>query len=514
MKALPRDGDTRDTYPTSSQMDGAKDAVQAVVTGIERGEFFLALEPQLDLTTSEVVGFEGLARWAHPQLGECAPASFLGLLEAAGQSKALTLSLFRRLLLVRRQLRAHGFEGSLSLNISQGVFEDPQLADGFLEIAHACQEVIAGIVLEVTEADAMLDVPAAARTARALVKAGFELSIDDFWTGYSSMDKAQLGNFNEVKMDRSLVRLLDEDKIALAGAASILAFASNLGWRCVAEGIEDEAVLEKLTALGVRIGQGYLYSRPIAEDAVVDWWRDHARRRQPPSPPIRRPAQLEASELADWSQRAYPVWIFDLDKQAMVWANTTALHFWRAESREELYSRSFRDMTPAALNRLKAYRTRLVVTERIAERWVLYPAGEPRPAYCVMQARSAEDGNLLMVVEAHEGFDDMDSGGMGAAYARNTSALCLMTTETGAITWRNTAAEVQLGFQRAHLRDLISEPHLADSLMTEVSTQREINMNLRCKTLTGLKDYRAGARMVPCVHSGHPSMLLTMVGNG
>lgn len=103
---------------------------------------------------------------------------------------------------------------------------------------------------------------------------------------------------------------------------------------------------------------------------------------------------------------------------------------------------------------------------------------------------------------------------MGSAFARYTSALCLMTTESGEVTWRNTAAEVQLGVQRAHLRELISEPHLADSLITEASAQREINMNLRCKTLTGLRDFRAGARMVPCVHSGHPSILLTMIANG
>jgi len=152
-----------------------------------------------------------------------------------------------------------------------------------------------------------------------------------------------------------------------------------------------------------------------------------------------------------------------------------------------------------------------LVNERVAERWVLYPGDEPRPAYCVMQARSAENGNLVMVVEAYEGFDDMDSGGMGAEYVRNTSAVCLMASGDGVITWRNPAAEVQFGIQRDHIRDIVSEPHLADSLMTEVIAQREVNMGLRCRTLTGLKYFRAGARLVPCVHSGHPSVLLTMV---
>lgn len=436
-----------------------------VIQAFRRGEFRLALEPQIDLRTRQLLGFECLARWQHPRDGLLPPVQFLQQIETAGLMTGLTLYVLERALHVRRQLRDAGFQGRLSINISSSSLLDWTLSSAVADLARRTGEDLRGIVFELVESAATVNEPIAADTLIELIAQGLELSLDDFWTGYSSLEKPNLDRFCEVKVDRQLTAKLQEDRVALSGISSIANFARNLDWRCIAEGIESRETIEHLLDLGITIGQGYFFARPIREEEVAQWYRDstqegclHAQLwdvHLGPAPlPIFDPPQqqiLTASRT--------PIWAFNIDRLRMEWANPSAVSFWLADSERELLARDFRsDMSTTARERLGAVKSRLRHGHGMTEQWTLFPRDMPKPALCFIEGRRSETGDFLMLVKAFEGFAASSSGLHENLLAHAAPIPILTTSDTGAIRWRNALAVQTFGPQCARFPALFLDP--------------------------------------------------------
>jgi EAL domain-containing protein (putative c-di-GMP-specific phosphodiesterase class I) len=225
----------------------------------------LHYQPLVALSTGDLVGFEALVRWEHPERGLVPPDAFLPLAEASG----LIVPIGRWVLgEATRQLAAWTAEGSASsslvvhVNLSARELAEPDLVQA---IASAVEQ--AGIdphrlCIEVTETGLIEDFERSAATLAALRELGVGMALDDFGTGYSSLSYLERFPVGQLKLDRSFVRGLDgQSKQAIVSAVATMAAALHLP--AVAEGIETQEQLEQLRGLGYTLGQGYLFGRPL-----------------------------------------------------------------------------------------------------------------------------------------------------------------------------------------------------------------------------------------------------------
>ena len=249
--------------------------------GLERSELFLQHQPQVDVLTGAVVGFESLVRWRHPTRGVVMPDEFLPVVENTGLITPLTLTVLDLALEAVASWRAAGHDVSVAVNLSVRHLTDLGLP---LQIADALDKhrlPPSALVLEVTETLIMSDPVRATEVLRLLRDLGVGLAVDDFGTGYSSLAYLRRLDVHELKIDRSFVRHITEDEGDAVIVRSTIDLGRNLGLRLVAEGVEDEATLDLLRSWGCPVAQGYLFSRPLDGDAVLPWLAAHGRRLVP-----------------------------------------------------------------------------------------------------------------------------------------------------------------------------------------------------------------------------------------
>jgi diguanylate cyclase (GGDEF)-like protein len=234
--------------------------------GIERDQFVLHYQPQVDLRTMRVQAVEALARWNHPERGLLAPAEFLPFAEESG----LIVPLGRRLLRQAcGQLKA--WKGSLpsaprlALNVSA---REVQRSDVCGEVKRAAAE--AGLApsyleIEFTETAVLADPQRAAEVAAGLREIGATVALDDFGTGYSALTHLRELPIDCVKIDRSFVGSRLKDRSASAILVAVTHLAHDLGMQVVAEGVETEAQLDFVRAVGCDGAQGYQVARPLPD---------------------------------------------------------------------------------------------------------------------------------------------------------------------------------------------------------------------------------------------------------
>lgn len=235
----------------------------AMRQAIEDGEFCLYYQPQVELQTGKLAGFEALVRWNRPERGMVPPGEFIRVAEETG----LILPLGRWVLRMSlEQLSEWKGDYTMSVNLSAKQFVDPELP-GYIAAVLAATGVDAKqLHLEVTESMVAED-PAMAQTIlRQLEALGVGLEIDDFGTGYSSLSQLHRLPFDTLKIDRSFVEEMHNEGDRIVD--SILKLAASLGISVVTEGIETREQWEKLANMGCRYGQGYFFARPLpAEEA-------------------------------------------------------------------------------------------------------------------------------------------------------------------------------------------------------------------------------------------------------
>ncbi|MGA8530274.1 MAG: GGDEF and EAL domain-containing protein [Acidobacteriaceae bacterium] len=240
---------------------------------IQGGELRLHYQPEVDLQTGRIVGFEALVRWQHARRGLLPPGEFIPMAEETGLILPLgdwgLEEACRQMVAWQKSGSTAMQEARISVNLSARQFDQPGLAERVGQVLEKTGLPAASLRLEVTESSVLSDGAPALETMRALGRLGVGLHVDDFGTGYSSLDYLHKFPFDTLKIDRSFVEGIVCDHESRLIVSSILELARSFGMDVVAEGIEDAEQLEELKTMGCPCGQGYYFARPM-EAAAID----------------------------------------------------------------------------------------------------------------------------------------------------------------------------------------------------------------------------------------------------
>jgi EAL domain-containing protein (putative c-di-GMP-specific phosphodiesterase class I) len=248
----------------------------ALRNALERDEFVLHYQPQVDLKSGRIVGMEALIRWQHPDMGMVAPSRFIGVAEETGLIVPIGAWVLRAACLQNKAWQDAGL-GRLrvAVNLSARQFGAPKLLAEMRAaltdsgLAPECLEI------ELTESLFMSDVDQAVDLMHAMKALGVNLSIDDFGTGYSSLSYLSRFPIDVLKIDRSFVADITRDANDAAIVDSIIALAHNLKLAVIAEGVETAEQLDYLRRHGCDEMQGYYFSRPLAAPAFAALLQAH-----------------------------------------------------------------------------------------------------------------------------------------------------------------------------------------------------------------------------------------------
>jgi len=242
---------------------------------LERNELRLYYQPKVNVASGAITATEALLRWQHPRLGLVSPGQFIGIAEESGLIVPIGDWVIEE---ACRQGSRWAQEGLAGFTIAVNVSSYQVSGDRLLGIVrHALETACyhnASLVLELTESMLMRNPEQSLRLLGALKEIGPQLSIDDFGTGYSSLSYLKRFPLDELKIDRSFVSGIPEDETDVSIVRAILALAESLGLKTVAEGVETQAQLDALRALGCDTYQGYFCSVPLPPDEFAKLVRD------------------------------------------------------------------------------------------------------------------------------------------------------------------------------------------------------------------------------------------------
>lgn len=234
-------------------------------------ELLLNYQPKLDIRNGHVSQAEALLRWQHPQFGMVSPAEFIALAERTGSIQTLTRWVLEEGIRQLGEWNGRGLRVQLSLNISADDLHGQDIADTVTRLLRQYRVPAEQIIFEITESAVMREPEAALRVLHRLRDCGISLSVDDFGTGYSSLAHLKRLPVQELKIDQSFVRNLDETSEDAVIVRSTIEMSHNLGLKVVAEGVEYEHSLRLLERWHCDTAQGYLISRPLTAAAFESW---------------------------------------------------------------------------------------------------------------------------------------------------------------------------------------------------------------------------------------------------
>lgn len=248
---------------------------QDLRTGISENQFILYYQPQVDILSEKVVGFEALIRWQHPTRGLISPAEFIPVAEEEDLIIQMSEWVIKSVTQQQRQWHKSGLAPTaVSINLSGLHFKQRNLASQIKALVYAEGGNPTDIELELTEGILMTDAPATVATLKELKEAGFRLAIDDFGTGYSSLAYLQRFPIDTLKIDRAFVKDLQLGKADSPIMRAIIGMGRALKLRIVAEGVETRDQLSFLRMQGCEAYQGYLFSKPVPANQLHHLLRD------------------------------------------------------------------------------------------------------------------------------------------------------------------------------------------------------------------------------------------------
>ncbi|MGE5564420.1 MAG: putative bifunctional diguanylate cyclase/phosphodiesterase [Bacillota bacterium] len=236
---------------------------QGIRFGLEHGQFLPYFEPQVDLATGEVVGFEVLARWKHPLSGVIAPDVFIPVAEEIGLIGRLSEQVISAAL---REAAEWDPAIKVSVNISPSQLADGWLAQRIVRILAETAFPAERLVVEITESSLFADMELARTIVTSLKNQGVRLALDDFGTGFSSLAHIRSLPFDIIKIDRSFVANLNSKRESAAIIRAVTTLAAALSVPVCVEGIESEEAYKAVVRLGCGIGQGWYFGKPMAAE--------------------------------------------------------------------------------------------------------------------------------------------------------------------------------------------------------------------------------------------------------
>ena len=240
-------------------------------TAIAENHFQLFVQPKVNLDTGEVCSVEALIRWFHPEKGCIFPDQFIPFAEQTGHIQKISMMMLNLAAGYSALWQAQGIYLPIAVNLSTRDLIDQNLPTKIKNILVANHLNTDALTLEITEGIIMEDPLRALETLDELSSMGFKLSIDDFGTGYSSLAYLKKLPVDELKIDKSFVLNMSQDRDDIKIVRSTIDLAHNFNLKVVAEGIENIEAWDLLKYLGCDYGQGYFISRPMPADKFVSW---------------------------------------------------------------------------------------------------------------------------------------------------------------------------------------------------------------------------------------------------
>lgn len=267
-----------DIKPQQVANAGPRFSLEEILMGVRAKQFEPFFQPKVDLKTDHISGAEALARWAHPMHGVVAPYAFIKLLEESNKMDELTFLMLEKSVDASRLLHDNGHKITISVNLSLTSLSDSTLADRITQVVREAGVDPQQIVLEITESAAMTDVaPALENLARLRMK-GFGLSIDDYGTGYASMQQLTRVAFTELKIDQSFVNEFSTNHALRIIVESSIDMAHKLQVKSVAEGVETQQDWDLLKTMQCDTAQGYFIAKPMNLSSFVDFCAEYSAR--------------------------------------------------------------------------------------------------------------------------------------------------------------------------------------------------------------------------------------------
>jgi EAL domain-containing protein (putative c-di-GMP-specific phosphodiesterase class I) len=260
-----------------AQLDLESDLWRAV----ERDELEVHYQPEINIGSGQITGFEALVRWRHPVRGLLKPESFIGLAEENGALREIGLWVIEQAC-KQWQRWQHIFESEapviVSVNLSLRQLEEPDLVERVRDILAENGMEASNLKLEITESALLTEMPSVVSQLGRLRAMGVRLAIDDFGTGYSSLTYLKNLPVHSVKIDQSFVRNMEEDDASLLIVQAIVTLAHDLGLDVTAEGVETRKQLDHLEKLGCDRGQGFYLSEPLPAETIDALLQAYSRR--------------------------------------------------------------------------------------------------------------------------------------------------------------------------------------------------------------------------------------------
>jgi len=240
---------------------------------IETSTLDVFFQPQVELETNKVNGFEALARW-NLNGNFIPPTRFIALAEKYGMISQLTAIIIDKSLQQFSTFESYLKQSSLSINLSALELSQSNVPDLLKKKAAEYSIAPNRITLEITETVLLEKNTVSFEILTRLRLMDFKLSIDDFGTGYSSVNMLQNGPFTELKIDRAFISSMHKSNKTRVIVDSIIAMAKRLNLRIVAEGVEDNVTIDSLIVMGCTIAQGYVFAKPMAKSELLTWLND------------------------------------------------------------------------------------------------------------------------------------------------------------------------------------------------------------------------------------------------